>query len=201
MKGGRQRISGGVWLAALALLALVLALWLRNELGGTAEPEEQSSVPEADESRTSGSDAGTESDGLAADSRTTLAEEARSDEPEAVAHVTQPVASPAAPAVDPVAAAVSAERARWNGVLASPEAVGRMELAQHMLSTTDLAADAIVSSLKVAPQAQQQQSVTALLGHDNPNLHAGGDAGLDSRAVASAGWDKAIAFANGPSAK
>jgi hypothetical protein len=123
------------------------------------------------------------------------------DEPEAVAHVTQPVASPAAPAVDPVAAAVSAERARWNGVLASPEAVGRMELAQHMLSTTDLAADAIVSSLKVAPQAQQQQSVTALLGHDNPNLHAGGDAGLDSRAVASAGWDKAIAFANGPSAK
>lgn len=85
MKGGRQRISGGVWLAALALLALVLALWLRNELGGTAEPEEQSSVPEADASRTSGSDAGTESDGLAADSRTTLAEEARSDEPEAVA--------------------------------------------------------------------------------------------------------------------
>lgn len=98
---------------------------------------------------------------------------------------------------DPVAAAVAGERGRWMAVLSSPEATGRVELAQDLLATTDLEASKIISSLKKAPQAQQQ-SVSAMLGHDNPNLGAGGDAGGDDKARIAAGWDKAIASLTPP---
>lgn len=97
------------------------------------------------------------------------------DEPEASA----PVAGP--PKADPVAAAVQAEQARWAAVLGSPEMQGREALGQSLLSTTTLSADSIIAQLKAAPKANAAQSVAAMLGHDNPDLGAGGGASADRR--------------------
>lgn len=85
MKRQQRRLSSGVWLAALALLSLGLAVWLRSELGGSAERDAATSAPEIDASRTLSASADSEASGSTPDSRTTLAAEAHTDEPETVA--------------------------------------------------------------------------------------------------------------------
>lgn len=112
------------------------------------------------------------------------------DEPEASA----PDPAPAAE-VDAAAAAHEAAQARYDAVLASPECAGRMDLARNLLSNRAMTADQIIAALKVAPKAGAA-SVQALLGHDNPDLGAGGDAGTSPKAEIEAMWDRAIATVN-----
>lgn len=106
-----------------------------------------------------------------------------------------PAAATAGP--DAIAAAVAAEQARWAAVMASPEMAGREELAKSLLASTTLNADTIIAQLKAAPKAQAAASVAAMLGHDNPDLGAGGDAGPTDKARIAAGWEQAIAAVTG----
>jgi len=81
VKQVQRKSSVGVWFAALALLALVVAVWLRSRRGDSAESGEQASAPEASDSRDGGTLERADEERDAGDSRSTLAEEARSDEP------------------------------------------------------------------------------------------------------------------------
>lgn len=101
------------------------------------------------------------------------------DDEDASASTPQPPAQVETPPADPVAA----ERARWAAVSDSPEMKGREALAQHLLANSDSTAEQIIAALKVAPKASTG-SVAAMLGHDNPDLGAGGDAGTGTDAAA-----------------
>ena len=75
-----RRILAGAWLAALALLAVLVSLWLRSELGGQAESDSQVSAPRAEEASASTGADRERADGAESDSRSALAEEARSSD-------------------------------------------------------------------------------------------------------------------------
>jgi len=76
----QRKSSVGAWLAALALLALVVGVWLQSRLGDGARSGGQVSAPEASGSRGVGTPERVDGERGASDSRSTLAEEARADE-------------------------------------------------------------------------------------------------------------------------
>lgn len=65
-------------------------------------------------------------------------------------------------AADLRAEAVSGERARVKGILASDEAAGREQLAQHLAFDTDSTVDAAVAMLKVSPKAAATTATTGI---------------------------------------
>ena len=80
VKQTRRTSSVRAWLAALALLALVVGVWLRREFGQSADSSEHASAPEASDSLDLGT---SKREGEArgeSDSRSTLAEDERSAE-------------------------------------------------------------------------------------------------------------------------
>lgn len=81
-------------------------------------------------------------------------------------------------------AGATAERARIQGILASEDAKGRTELAQHFAFTTDMPAEAVLAALKAAPQAVTKPAnplAAAMAGEKNPDVGPDADTTADAK--------------------
>lgn len=100
-------------------------------------------------------------------------------------------------------AATKAANARWGAVIGSAEAEGRVALAANLLGTTDMSADAIKATLKLAPKAGAGTLSSRMESVGNPAVSADADAAptLDPKKAAESGWDAAYAKLPGNKAK
>ncbi len=100
------------------------------------------------------------------------------------------------PAVDAAKVATdarNAERARFGAVQGSEHYAGREDLANHLLSTSDMSADQITATLAVSPKAAAETPAVAenrnhfaeaMNGEGTPGIAADDNAGLDAEPTA-----------------
>jgi hypothetical protein len=172
-------------------LAAVSAAVLAKLGLSTAAAESQEPAPATETHVEDGTGAGDEA-GAADDAGADLVSGETADE---TADETAVAAAMTDTATAAAAAATKAANARWATVLASDEAKDRTDLAVHLLSTSDMSADAVKATLAKAPSAAKTSFAGQMAEVVNPLVTADGTAAgtPDTRATSQSVWERATA--------